>query len=105
MFNRKHLVFAVLVAAAVAFPPAASAARVNVELNFGPPPPIVETVPPPRVGYVWAPGYWEYRDHDHHWVRGHWIHERRGYAWAGPRWEEHNGRWRFEDGHWERHHG
>ena len=39
----------------------------------------VETVPEPRVGFVWAPGFWEWRDHAHVWVPGRWMGERRGY--------------------------
>jgi len=104
MFIRKGTLLAALVAGAT-LAPAVSAARVDVDINFAPPAPIYEPVPPLRVGFVWAPGYWEYSDHGrrHHWVQGHWIPERRGYAWVPHRWEEHDGRWHFEDGHWQRH--
>ena len=104
MFVRKSVLLATLVAGA-ALSPIAGAARVDVDVYIAPPAPIYEAVPPPRVGFVWAPGYWEYRDYDrhHHWVHGHWIRERRGYAWVPHRWEEHEGRWHFDDGHWERH--
>ena len=102
MFVRKSVLLAAVVAGAT-LSPIASAARVDVYI--APPAPIYEPVPVPRVGYVWAPGYWEYRDNDrhHHWIQGHWIHERRGYAWVPHRWEEHDGRWHSQDGHWERH--
>lgn len=37
------------------------------------PAPMVEVVPVcPGVGYVWAPGYWAFRDHAYVWVRGAW---------------------------------
>ena len=48
----------------------------------------VEEVPPPRAGYVWAPGFWEWRGGRHVWVGGHWIGERRGYHWVPDRWEQ-----------------
>jgi YXWGXW repeat-containing protein len=61
----------------------------------------VEHVPPPRVGYVWAPGYWRW-DHGHHvWVGGRYIHERPGHHWVGHRWVHRGDRWRFEEGHWD----
>ena len=57
--NLRTCVAASLLAVAAAAPTMALA-RSNVEVNIGigPPPAIVEEVPPPRVGYVWAPGYW-----------------------------------------------
>jgi len=101
MFIRKSIVFAAF-AAAAALAPAADAARVDVDVNIGPPAPIYEAVPPPRAGYAWAPGYWEYYGHRHHWHHGYWMRERRGYAWAPHRWEEQNGRWHMYGGRWER---
>jgi WXXGXW repeat (2 copies) len=78
-------------------------ARTDVDLyvNIGPPPVIVEPVPPPRVGYVWAPGYWTWNGHRHVWHRGYWQHERHGYAWVPHRWEQRGDRWYFNRGHWE----
>jgi hypothetical protein len=67
-----------------------------------PPPVRVETVPGPRVGYVWAPGYWQWRHHAHVWVPGRYMHERRGYHWVEPRWEQRGPHWHNEPGHWER---
>ncbi len=77
-------------------------ARVYVDIDVAPPPPRVEVVPAPRVGYVWAPGYWGWRGHRHVWVNGLWLRERRGYHWEPHRWEERGGRWHFEEGHWRR---
>ena len=103
MFIRRSIVFALL-AAGAALGPAASAARFDVDVYTSPPAPIYEPVPAPRAGYVWAPGYWEWRanEHRHHWHHGYWVRARHGYAWAPHRWEEHNGRWHMEGGHWER---
>ena len=55
---------------------------VDIELNFGPPPPVYEVVPAPRAGYIWAPGYWDYERNRHIWRKGHWEHS--GTASAGP---------------------
>jgi hypothetical protein len=78
--------------------------KVNVDLNLaiGPPPPVVEVVPPPRVGMVWVPGYWEWDGRRHAWRKGRWMRERRGMRWEPAHWVEHDGRWRFVPGHWVR---
>lgn len=96
---RKALVGAMLVLAA-GVAGSAQAAR-YVEITVAPPPDRVEKAPPPRRGYVWAPGYWNW-DHGHHvWVRGHWVRERSGHHWVGHHWVQNGERWRFEAGHWE----
>ena len=74
----------------------------GVEVGVAPPPLRVVEVPPPRPGYVWAPGYWRWNGSTHVWVDGRWLGERRGWHWAAEHWEDHNGRWRFVQGHWER---
>jgi hypothetical protein len=78
-------------------------AKKYVEVYVAPPPPQVEVVPAPRVGYVWVPGNWYWTGHEHTWHRGHWVRERHGYAYVPPRWHQHGDRWRYDDGHWERH--
>jgi hypothetical protein len=82
--------------------PGLASAGVDIDINIAPPAPRVEVAPPPRVGYVWAPGYWEYREHGHVWVPGRWMAERRGYHWVPDRWEQRGPRWHRERGHWER---
>ena len=49
-------------AGAMYAPPAAARTQVAVGVRIGvaPPPPRFERVPPPRRGYVWAPGYWRW---------------------------------------------
>ena len=84
--------------------PLPSGADVSVQLNFGPPPERVEVIPAPRRGYIWTPGYWDWRGNKHIWVRGHWIREREGYAYQPHRWAEREGRWSLERGRWERAH-
>jgi hypothetical protein len=99
---RKTLLAAALAAAATIGHGVASA-RADIDVYIAPPAPRYEVVPPPRVGYVWVPGYWGWNGHRHDWHRGHWEHERHGYAYVPPRWNRHGDRWRFDDGHWERH--
>ena len=101
MNRRKALAGAVLVIATAAMPVAGYAARLIV-VEAAPPPERVEVVPGPRVGYVWAPGYWGWDRGRHVWVRGHWVRERRGYHWVPHRWQEREKRWHFETGHWDR---
>jgi hypothetical protein len=81
--------------------PMASAA-VSVYLDVAPPPPRYEAAPPPRRGYVWAPGYWNARNHHHVWQAGHWERERRGYHYNQSTWVEHDNRWQLEKGHWKK---
>jgi len=77
-------------------------AGVAVDINVAPPPPQVEVVPPPRVGFVWAPGFWDYRGHRHVWMAGRWVRGRPGYHWVPDRWDPRGPRWHHEPGHWER---
>lgn len=93
------------VAAAAGSSGALARTDVDFSINVGPPPPVYETVPPPRVGYVWAPGYWNWNGHRHVWHRGYWMHERRGYVWAPHHWEHRGDRWYMQGGHWERRYG
>ena len=68
-------------------------------------PPRFERVPPPRAGYVWAPGYWVWspRAHRHVWVGGHWMRVRPGYRYVPAHWQQGpRGRWHFSDGYWAR---
>jgi WXXGXW repeat (2 copies) len=80
----------------------AGPAYYGVEVEVAPPPLRVVEVPPPRPGYVWAPGYWRWNGREHVWADGRWLPERRGWHWVPEHWDEHNGRWRFAQGHWER---
>jgi hypothetical protein len=97
---RKSFIAAAVLA--LVLPPTIASAKVDVDLNvaLAPPPVIVETVPPPRPGYVWGPGYWEWRHGRHHWRKGDWMKARPGYLWDPPHWVERNGRWHFVPGHW-----
>jgi hypothetical protein len=96
------VVAAICLGGCVATVRAPAPAYYGVEVDVAPPPPLVVEVPPPRAGFVWAPGYYNWNGHQHVWVEGRFIAERPGYRWAPDHWEQHNGRWRFAKGHWER---
>ena len=100
--SRKALVLGFMMAAGAVAAPTIASAGVAIDIDVAPPPVRVEAVPPARVGYVWAPGYWEWRDRAHVWVPGRWMGERRGYHWVPDRWEPRGPHWHHERGHWER---
>lgn len=81
--------------------PATSSARAFVDIEVAPPAVREEVVPAPRVGFVWAPGYWNWSGHEHVWVAGRWIKERDGHHWVAEHWEQRGSRWHFEEGHWD----
>jgi hypothetical protein len=85
-------------------PPASAQVVVGVGINVAPPPPRFERVPPPRRGWVWAPGYWQWNPgwHRHVWVGGHWERERPGYRWYPGAWTQGRDGWRWRDGYWGR---
>ena len=100
--SRKALLLGMVMAVSALTAPAIASAGVFVDIDVAPPPIRVEAVPPPRVGFVWAPGYWEYRDHAHVWVPGRWVGERRGFHWVPEHWDQRGPHWHFTPGHWER---
>ena len=98
---REMLIVSALAVAALAAPGAASA-RTDLSISVGPPAPVYEPVPPPRAGYIWAPGYWDWNGHRHVWHRGTWQHERHGYRWEPHHWAQHGDHWTLERGRWSR---
>jgi len=97
----RKILLSLLLAGSITIP-AVSHARVDVNINIAPPPPRVEVIPAPRVGYVWAPGYWRWEGHRHVWAPGHWARARAGYNWVPEHWVQAGPRWHFVPGHWER---
>ena len=74
---------------------------IGVDIDLAPPAQRVEVVPAPRPGYVWAPGYWEYRDHAHVWVPGRWELRPRAHArWVSGHWRHTRHGWYWVEGHW-----
>lgn len=103
--------FALLLSAALALgglsatAPAQAAPRVDVGIGItvAPPAPRHERRPPPRHGYVWAPGYWAWnpRLHRYVWASGRWLRARPGYRYQPPRWNHGpHGQWHFRGGYW-----
>ncbi len=82
--------------------PAAAPAAVGIDITVAPPAPMVEVVPAPRPGFVWAPGYWAWRGNAHVWIAGRWIPARPGYYWVPDRWVLRGGYWHYHPGHWVR---
>ncbi len=67
--SRKALLLGLaLAASAITVPTHCIGGSSSLDIDVAPPPVRVEVVPPPRVGFVWAPGYWEWREHAHVWV-------------------------------------
>ena len=96
----KKVLFVSMIAASVGGIAIPAAAAVYVQI--APPAMRVEAVPAPRHGYVWAPGYWNWRGNHHVWAKGTWVRERPGYAYHSPTWVERDGRWSMERARWAR---
>lgn len=92
---------AVLAIASTAFMPAI-AAPVSLDIRVGPPAPRYEVVPAARAGYIWAPGYWDWRGNRYGWTQGNWVRERQGYIYTQPTWVNNGGRYHFYRGAWAR---
>lgn len=77
-------------------------AGVAVDIDIAPPAPRVVVAPPPRAGFVWAPGYWNWNGRSHVWHDGYWVRERRGSHWVPDAWVSRGPHYHFQRGHWER---
>ncbi|KAF1008512.1 MAG: hypothetical protein GAK28_00933 [Luteibacter sp.] len=92
-----------LAVGAASFAPLATAREVIVTtVRVAPPPPRYEVVPGPRVGYVWAPGYWNWYGGRYVWIGGRWYAGRPGYVYHPPVWRPYGGGWRIERETWVR---
>lgn len=102
---KRTLSLAALIAIGAAFAPLPALAQTDFQLYIGsaPPAPMYERIPVARHGHVWAPGYWAWRGHRHHWVPGHYIVARPGYVYAAPTWRQRQGRWYMEPARWSPH--
>jgi hypothetical protein len=80
--------------------PAAARTNVDFHVNIAPPVAPVEFVPAPRVGYVWVPGYWDWRFNRYHWVAGHYVRHRPGYYYQPARWVHRHGRYYYRPAAW-----
>lgn len=80
--------------------PAQARGAVVVYATSAPPPLRVERIPPPRRGYVWIGGSWEWSHGRYRWAPGYWTHVRPGYHYAPARWVHGRNGWYRERGHW-----
>jgi len=95
---KKTILIAALAAASLG-----AMAQTYTVVRVAPPAPVVETVPAPRAGWTWAPGYYDYHGNQYTWVQGHWVRERPGYEWREARWVQMgNGEWRRVGNNYER---
>ena len=99
MWKRKALL-AALAVSSIGFIPVPASAEIYIDV--APPAPRHEVIPAHREGYVWQPGFWDWRGGRHVWVRGYWVKERHGMYWHPSRWYERDGRWVFDKGRWDR---
>ncbi len=93
---------AVLSVASAGFSASVLSAPVSVDVRLAPPAPRHEIIPVERAGYIWAPGYWDYRHNHYSWVAGHWERERAGYYYSSPAWVQQGDHWVLNRGSWER---
>jgi hypothetical protein len=87
---------------AAAYLPLPSMAQTNFSVVIGsaPPAPRFESVPAPRHGYVWAPGYWNWDGHRHAWMAGRWETARHGYHYQPAEWMRERDGYRMRQGGW-----
>src|SRR3954454_577453 len=86
---KTSLVFALLIAAGAAmYLPTQAMAAVNLDIAVGAPPPPqrTEVVPPPRPGFAWIPGFWDWSGSTYVWLPGHWEPAREGFVYEAPVW-------------------
>jgi hypothetical protein len=93
---RKLIVAALMAGTLVSLP---AAARTSVYVSVAPPLVPYELVPAPRPGFVWAPGFWDWRHGRYVWVGGHWYRHRPGYYYQPVRWVYQGGRY-YRSGGW-----
>jgi WXXGXW repeat (2 copies) len=101
---KRTLTLASLIAvSAAAWLPLPSMAQngINVVITSAPPAPRFESVPAPRRGYVWAPGYWNWEGNRHVWMSGHWEAARDGYQYQSSEWIRDNQGYRLRQGGWQ----
>ncbi len=74
----------------------------RVYVRTGPPPLRAEAaIVSPGPGYVWVPGYYQYRGGGYLWVGGRYERPPRARArWVAPHWQRDRRGWYFVEGHW-----
>jgi hypothetical protein len=75
--------------------------RVGYVAETAPPPEQYEEVPPPKGGYVWVKGYYEYQNGQYVWRRGYWERARQNSVWVDGHWERRGRQYHWVPGRWE----
>lgn len=101
VLNTLPLMIALTGVGAAVIPESVSAGS-DIVTDAAPPPDRIEHAPPPRDGYVWGAGHWEWNGRSYVWISGTWIPERRAAHWVVARWEQVGTQWHYLAGHWER---
>jgi hypothetical protein len=101
VLNAVPLIIALTGVGAAVIPESVSAGS-DIVTGAPPPPDRIEHAPPPRDGYVWGAGHWEWNGRSYVWTSGTWIPERRAAHWVVARWEQVGTQWHYIAGHWER---
>lgn len=103
MFKKTLLASIVAAGSLMSLMQGAASAQYTAIVSVAPPTPMLEAVPAPRHGYVWAPGHYEWRGSQYVWIRGHWLEARNGYEYREPMWVQRgNGQWVMVGNTWER---
>jgi hypothetical protein len=71
-------------------------------MPYGPvPDPHHEATPPPRSGYYWEPGQWDWIGYRYVWHGGHWVVGGPRYGhWLPGHWSWNGYRWDWIPAHW-----
>jgi hypothetical protein len=101
VLNTFPLMIALTGVGAAVIPESVSAGS-DIVTDAPPPPDRIEHAPPPRDGFVWGAGHWEWNGRSYVWISGTWIPERRAAHWVVARWEQVGTQWHYTAGHWER---
>jgi hypothetical protein len=101
--KRTLTIATLLTLGAAAYMPVTASAQVgfNLVISNAPPAPRYESIPAPRNGYVWAPGYWNWQGNQHVWVEGRWERDRQGYRYQRAEWIRDNAGYRLNQGGWQ----
>jgi hypothetical protein len=74
---------------------------IDIEINTAPPEMRYEAVPPPREGYIYERGHYDW-DGDHYvWREGRFIEKREGHEWHPSVVERRGEHWHYRAGHWD----
>jgi len=104
----RYLSLLLIACGILAFPaPAPAQIAVGLSVHVGPPAlPVYEQPICPEAGYIWAPGYWAYRDDGYFWVPGTWVMAPQpGFLWTPGYWGWGGGVYVWHGGYWGPHVG